>query len=216
MSAANWLVLLCFLITGLAFFADENFVTQNIAFSTDNLLQGRIWTLVTSLFLHANLIHLIGNVIFLYVFGNTLEKIRSAGSMLTVFFFGGIVTFLLSTFFFEPGIPLVGASAAIFTLTAVVMLMKPLRWSWLLLMPVGLAAILYFLYNLAAIYYGVQSEVAYIAHVIGFALGIPFGIAWTREWFRNLLVTVALLLVYFLLILMLRLFLGVELPLLGA
>jgi membrane associated rhomboid family serine protease len=175
-----------------------------------------MWTLATSLFLHANLIHLIGNVIFLYVFGNTLEKIRSAGSMSTVFFFGGIVTFLLSTFFFEPGTPLVGASAAIFTLTAVVMLMKPLRWSWLLLMPVGLAAILYFLYNLAAIYYGIQSEVAYIAHVIGFALGIPFGIAWTREWFRNLIVTIALLLLYFLLVLMLRILLGVELPLLGA
>lgn len=120
--------------------------------------------------------------------------------MFTVFFLGGILSFLLSLPFFPPGATFVGASAAIFTLTAVVMLLKPLRWSWLLLMPVGLVAILYFLYNGLAVYYGLQSDVAYVSHVIGFSLGLPLGIAWGAQWKRNLLISIGLLMVYFVLL----------------
>lgn len=214
MSAANKLVLLCILTTAVAAFLDETFVVQNLAFSTDNLLEGRLWTLVTSLFLHANLLHLLGNIIFLYVFGNTLEKIRSPAAMVGAFLYGGVLSFLLGSFFYPAGTSLVGASAGIFTLTAIVMLMKPMRWSWLLFMPVGLAALLYFLYNLAAIYLGFQSEVAYIGHVIGFMLGVPPGIAWSPQWLKNLLITILLLVIYIVLVLVTGYFLGVDLPLL--
>src|SRR5208282_2552630 len=117
--------------------------------------------------------------------------------MLFAFFLGGLLSFLLSIPFFPPDTTFVGASAAIFTLTAVVMLMKPLRWSWLLLMPVGLVAVLYFLYNAVAVYYQYQSNVAYISHIIGFSLGLPLGVAWSSQWKRNLLISIGLLLVYF-------------------
>ena len=70
--------------------------------------------------------------------------------MLAAFFLGGVLSFGLSIPFFAPDATFVGASAAIFTLTAVVMLLKPLRFSLLLLMPVGLVAVLYFLYNTAS------------------------------------------------------------------
>ena len=116
--------------------------------------------------------------------------------MLCAFFLGGTLSFPLSMPFFPPDATFAGASAAIFTLTAVVMLMKPLRWSWLLLMPVGLVAVLYFLYNAVAVYYNLQSDVAYISHIIGFALGLPLGIAWSAHWKRNLLISVGLLVVY--------------------
>ena len=166
-----------------------------------NLEAGRIWTLVTGIFVHANLIHLLGNMIFLYVFGNTLESIsNNSRRMLFAFFLGGFLAFLLSIPFFPPDTTFVGASAAIFTLTAVVMLMKPLRWSWLLLMPVGLVAVLYFLYNAVAVYYQYQSNVAYISHIIGFSIGLPLGILWSTQWKRNLLISIGLLLVYFIIL----------------
>ena len=66
-------------------------------------------------------------------------------------------------------------------------------------MPQGLVAVVYFVYNVAAVYLGVQSDVAYISHVIGFLIGIPFGIAWSKNWKRNLLITFGLLLLYYLL-----------------
>jgi membrane associated rhomboid family serine protease len=135
-------------------------------------------------------------MIFLYVFGNTLESISNGRRMLLAFLLGGTLSFPLSIPFLPPDATFVGASAAIFTLTAVVMLMKPLRWSWLLLMPVGLVAVLYFLYNAVAVYYHLQSDVAYVSHIIGFALGLPLGIAWNVHWKRNLLISVGLLVVY--------------------
>jgi membrane associated rhomboid family serine protease len=117
--------------------------------------------------------------------------------MLTVFFVGGILSFPLSLPFFPSDASFVGASAAIFTLAAVVMLLKPLRFSWLLLMPVGMVAIVYFLYNALAVYFNLQSDVAYVSHVIGFSLGLPFGIAWSPDWKKNLAISVALLVIYF-------------------
>ena len=159
--------------------------------------EGRVWTLITAIFVHASLIHLLGNMIFLYVFGNTLESVTNARRMLTVFFVGGILSFPLSLPFFPPDATFVGASAAIFTLAAVVMLLKPLRFSWLLLMPVGMVAIVYFLYNALAVYFNLQSNVAYVSHVIGFSLGIPFGIAWSPDWKKNLAISVVLLVIYF-------------------
>jgi membrane associated rhomboid family serine protease len=91
---------------------------------------------------------------------------------------------------------MIGASAAIFTLASIVMLLKPLKFSILLFMPQGLVAILYFVYNAIAVYYGSEGNVAYMAHIIGFAIGIPLGMAWSKEWFRNLMITIALLAVY--------------------
>jgi membrane associated rhomboid family serine protease len=176
-------------------------VDRYLAFSLTNLEEGRVWTLVTAIFVHANILHILGNMIFLYVFGNTLESVTGSNrKMLTAFFLGGILSFPLSIPFFPSGTSFIGASAAIFTLTAVVMLMKPLRWSWLLLMPVGLVAILYFLYNGLAVYYQQQSNVAYVSHIIGFSLGLPLGIAWSTQWKRNILISIGLLGVYFVLL----------------
>jgi len=201
MRATNILILICILVTLYAWTLSPSDVDRYLAFSLTNLQEGRVWTLVTAIFVNASVLHILGNMIFLYVFGNTLEGVtNSRRKMLTAFFLGGILSFTLSLPFFPPGTSFVGASAAIFTLTAVVMLMKPLRWSWLLLMPVGLVAILYFLYNGLAVYYQQQSDVAYISHIIGFSLGLPLGIAWSTQWKRNLLISIGLLVVYFLLL----------------
>lgn len=196
MRAANILILLCVLASLYAWTVDPATVERNLAFSLKNILEGRLWTAVTAVFVHSNLIHLLGNMIFLYVFGNTLESLAGSKRMLAVFFLGGVLSFPLSLPFFPADATFLGASAAIFTLTAVVMLLKPLRFSWLLLMPVGLVAILYFLYNGLAVFYHLQSNVAFVSHIIGFSLGLPLGIAWSPQWKRNLLISIGLLMAY--------------------
>lgn len=196
MRVANLLILACIGLTLAAWVFGEKFTEQYLAFSGANLAKGRGWTIISALFIHASLLHLAGNMLFLFVFGNTLERIGGADKMLTAFFLGGVASFLLSLPFYPAFAEMIGASAAIFTLTAVVMLMKPLKFSWLFLMPVGLVAILYFLYNALAIYYRIQSNVAFISHVIGFGLGMPLGIIWSESWKKNLLISILLLIAY--------------------
>lgn len=171
-------------------------VDEYFAFSWNNLVKGRFWTVVTALFLHADIAHLAGNMLFLYVFGNTLENELKSAKTLSAFFAGGIIAFILSTFFYSPSDYMIGASAAIFTLTAIVMLVKPLKFSFAFMMPQGLVAILYFAYNILMVYFGEESNVAYISHVIGFVIGLAFGAVWSKNLARNLLITLGLFLIY--------------------
>jgi len=63
-----------------------------------------------------------------------------------------------------------------------------------------LGSVLYFLYNALTVYYNLQSNVAYISHVIGFTIGLPLGIAWSPTWKKNLLISISLLIPYFVLL----------------
>ena len=207
------LILLCILLSVFAWtIEDQNIVKQFLMFSGDSFFEGKVWTPVTALFVHGDLAHLVGNMFFLYVFGNTLEDVVGAKKTMAVFFFGGISSFLLSLLFYRPDVLMIGASAAIFTVTAVVMLAKPLKFSMLFMLPVGLVAIIYFIYNLVAVYYEVGGNVAYASHIIGFILGIPFGMAFSPKWAKNLLITAALLVLYVAVTLALSMFFSFSLP----
>ena len=156
---------------------------------------------MVALFVHASALHLFGNMLFLFVFGNTLEKTVGPGKLLMVFFTGGLTGFIFSLTLMPRGTGMLGASAAIFTLAACVMLVRPLKFSWLFLAPQGLVAVIYFIYNVIVVYQkslipGYDPHVAYVAHIIGFITGIPFGIALSDYWKRNLLITIALFAIY--------------------
>lgn len=198
MKKTTLLILLSIIATIIHLYLHDSPLAQSLRFSGENLMRGCFWTPITSIFVHASIAHLVGNMIFLYVFGGTLEKEVGSIRMLSAFFLGGILSFIASLYLYGYEVIMVGASAAIFTLIAIVMLIKPLKFSLLFLMPLGLVAILYFIYNvLAALFLDLESNVGYIPHLIGFLIGIPFGIIWSRgRWKRNLLITFALLILY--------------------
>ncbi len=198
MNKINWVIIACIVVSVSFWLADSSGQAAGyFAFSTTNLLNGRAWTLVTALFLHADILHLAGNMIFLFAFGNALEKEVGAGKTYEAFFVGGVLSFLLGVFFYDLNTFLIGASAAIFTLTAVVLLVKPLKFSFIFFMPLGLVALIYIVFNIAAVQSGMEGNVAYISHVIGFAVGIPLGAMWSKNLRKNLLITLGLLIIYF-------------------
>lgn len=197
MNKVNLIIIACIVVSVVFWVADPSESSAKyLAFSTVNLLKGRVWTLVTALFLHADILHLAGNMIFLFAFGNALEKEVGAGKTFLAFFAGGILALLLGVFFYNPYVLLVGASAAIFTLTAVVMLVKPLKFSFIFFMPLGLVAIIYIIYNVIAVQTGAEGNVAYFSHIIGFSVGIPLGAIWSKNLIRNLLIALGLLILY--------------------
>lgn len=201
MRANTLLIIACIGASVWAWQQPPLFAEHNLVFSFANLERGRVWTLVAALFVHSNVLHLFGNMLFLYVFGTTLEKTVGRGQHLVIFFSGGVASFILSLFFVPRGTGMLGASAAIFTLAACVMLVNPLKFSWLFLAPQGLVAIIYFVYNVAVVAEksripGYDPHVAYVAHIIGFIAGLPFGIALSNRWQKNLVITLLLFGVY--------------------
>jgi membrane associated rhomboid family serine protease len=201
----NYVIIACVLASVVFWLVDPNERSARyLAFSTFNLLNGRVWTLGTAIFLHADILHLAGNMVFLFAFGNALEKEVGAEKTFLAFFAGGILSLLLGVFFYSPGVYLVGASAAIFSLTSVVLLVKPLKFSFIFFMPLGLVALIYIVYNIVAVQTGVEGNVAYISHIIGFAVGIPLGVMWSKNLVKNLFITLGLLVLYVFLIFVLN------------
>lgn len=198
MRATYTLLIICLLASYFYWYVDQSYVEDNLVYSGDRLLRGALWTPVSTLFIHFDLVHLIGNIVFLYVFGRAVEEEAGANATFTVFLVGGVSSLLISSYYYGFDVHLIGASGAIFTLSAAAMLIKPLKSSALFLfIPLGLVAILYFLFNIAAIRLGLSGNVGYITHVLGFIMGIPFGVAFSKgKWLRNLGITLLLLLVF--------------------
>ena len=82
-----------------------------------NLLvfNGWYYQLFTSMFIHASIFHLSGNMLFLLIFGLRGEEIFSLPEFLSIYLVGGLVGNLLSLVF-GPDFISVGASGAIFAL----------------------------------------------------------------------------------------------------
>jgi len=74
----------------------------------------RLSTIFTSMFLHGGWMHLIGNMLFLWVFGRNIEDLMGAGRYLTFYLLCGVAAALVQIFF-NPfsRVPTIGASGAI-------------------------------------------------------------------------------------------------------
>jgi rhomboid protease GluP len=77
---------------------------------------GWYYQLFTSMFVHANIAHLAGNMLFLLIFGLRGEELFSLPEFLLVYFLGGLTGNLLSLWLLPAYVPSVGASGAIFAL----------------------------------------------------------------------------------------------------
>lgn len=194
MKLTEFLILMCVSFSLYAWSGDPN----DLAFSEHAFFNGDYLIILTGIFVHGNFFHLAGNMIFLYVFGSTLED--NVGALRTgfLFFAGGIITFVLSIPFY-PGANMVGASAAIFAIMAAVLLVKPPGFSIQFLSPIGPLALLFFIFNIVAIQNGETGNIAYISHVIGFSIGIVFGIIWNEQWKKSLVYTLVVLGLYIIL-----------------
>ena len=89
------------------------------------------WTIVTNLFVHGSIWHLLFNMITLYFFGTFLLRLVGIRTFLIVYFLGGImgnIFFMLSAFFWffaSPYSIVIGASGAIFALGGTLAVLTP-------------------------------------------------------------------------------------------
>ncbi len=91
------------------------------------ITQGQdLFTLVTSMFMHGGWMHLIGNMLFLWVFADNIEASTGSFSFLLFYLLGGLVASAAHIWFnWESTIPMVGASGAISAALGAYLVMFP-------------------------------------------------------------------------------------------
>jgi membrane associated rhomboid family serine protease len=146
-------------------------------------------SVLTSMFLHAGWLHLLGNMLFLWVFGNNIEDRFGRIRYLLLYVLSGYVA-AYGYALFNPSStePLVGASGAISGILGAYLILFPLARVWslvpvLFFIPLRLPAWLvlgmwFVLQGLYSAGLGVADggDVAYLAHVLGFIVGILFAL----------------------------------------
>jgi membrane associated rhomboid family serine protease len=201
----TWLfIIACFIVYPLGI--QDNF----LACSYDNIfLYGKWWTIFTAIFAHGSISHLLGNMLFLFLFGRGLERHIGSTGLFIVFILGGAISMFLSSFYYPHDQPSVGASGAISAILATLMLFNPWRLSLLLNMfpmPLGVAGFTFLMLNCGGFYMARHSldtpgtHIGYLAHLIGFATGIFFGMILSPDWKKNLILSIIQFICFYLLI----------------
>ena len=133
----------------------------------------RPWTIVTYMFMHAGLMHLLLNMLGLFFFGPRLEARLGSGHFLALYFVSGMLGAVL-TFVLAPFAPVVGASGAVMGVLAAYARFWPhdriLIWG---ILPVSawLMVIATALYSIWAGLTGSGGNVAHFAHLGGLVAG---------------------------------------------
>lgn len=161
-----------------------------------DILHGqRLFTLLTSMFLHGDLIHLGGNILFLYIFGDNVEDTFGHTRYAVSYFVAGLFAsfvHIASLLYFGDSIGLrtvtIGASGAISAVLGAYLVLYPtariltmIFFGWVFFVPVpailflGVWFLYQFLYGTLAASVG---GVAYWAHIGGFAAGLLLGTVW--------------------------------------
>lgn len=140
--------------------------------------------LIVSMFMHAGLLHIGGNMLFFWVFGNNIEDRLGHVGFVAFYFVGGIVA-SLGHVLADPNstVPVVGASGAIAAVMGAYLVLYPkARIHSLILLP----PLVFFRSITAWVVLGLwfvtqfltdpNSGVAWVAHVTGFGFGVLVGL----------------------------------------
>jgi membrane associated rhomboid family serine protease len=105
---------------------------------------GFVWQLATYLFLHATILHIFFNLLYLVMFGADLEHMWGARKFITYFFICGVgagLTDLIvrTAFHWDAGSPTIGASGAIYGVLLACAVIMPSREVYLFPLPVTIS-----------------------------------------------------------------------------
>ncbi len=140
----------------------------------------QIWQLFTYMFMHGGLMHLLFNMIALWMFGMELENVWGSRKFLTYYLAcgigAGLSTLLIAPLFAAAG-PTVGASGAIYGVLIAFGMMfpdRPIFIYFLLPIKARYFVILYIGLELYAGVTGTSDGIAHFAHLGGAAVGFVF------------------------------------------
>ena len=179
--ALNFLVFMFELAGGDAFINRWSLVPANI-------VAGQDWiTILTAMFMHAGWVHILGNMLFLWVFGPALEDVMGSWRYLLYYLLGGLAA-TAAQVLADPSstIPNLGASGAIAAVMGGFLITYPrdrirtlLLLGWFIrvtflpaIVMVGVWFLIQLISQVGALAATDQGGVAYMAHIGGFIFGM--------------------------------------------
>jgi len=153
---------------------------------------GHSWpvTAFTSMFMHGSWLHIIGNMLFLWIFGNNVEDAMGRGRFLVFYLLSGLVAIAAQTVVtltlgttIEAAVPTLGASGAVSGVLGAYLVMLPfarvltLVFVVLIEVPAFLFLGFWFAFQLweggfSIVQPQAGGGVAFFAHIGGFAFGV--------------------------------------------
>jgi len=138
-------------------------------------------SILTSIFMHGSLMHLIGNMLFLWIFGNNIEDNLGKVKFIIFYLAAGVGASLIHVVFnFNSVVPVIGASGAVSGVMGAYLILYPhakvrtLVFIFIFItfmdIPAYLFLIVWFVFQF--FYAGSGSGIAWMAHVGGFIIGI--------------------------------------------
>jgi len=165
-----------------------NFLETNIMVLRDvgqfnfSVLNGAYWQLLTSIFVHVDIMHIALNMLFLFIFGLRAEELFNTEEYFAVYMLAGLSGSILTLFFMSANTLSAGASGAVFGMygAGIIYTRKTFGQSMV-------GALLYAFFFLML---STGSGVNVIAHFGGLAVGLLIGyiLAQSRKdklWIEN-------------------------------
>ncbi len=184
-----------FLLLFIPIISTKGFVDY-IALKPSNILQGKyLWTLLTSIVMHADLIHLFVNMVSLFFIGNLVEKLVGTRRYLWIYILSGLfagIFFIISALLSQNNLDAyaVGASGAIFGLGGILMFLTPNLPVYLMFIPIPIKmkyAIPILLIALWAISLTAGIPIGNTAHLGGLLIGMGYGLYLRAKYKKKVL-----------------------------
>jgi membrane associated rhomboid family serine protease len=142
-------------------------------------LSEKPWTIVTNLFIHGGLGHIIANMLTLYFFGTYLSGVVGQRNFLIIYFLGGLMGNILFIVLAPSSSTGIGASGAVFALGGTLTIMRPSLKVIVFPIPAPLPLWVAVIGGFLVISF--FPNVAWQAHLGGLALGLAAGYFFTKR-----------------------------------
>jgi membrane associated rhomboid family serine protease len=142
-----------------------------------------VLTLFSAMFLHGGFLHLIGNMLYLWIFGNNIEDTLGHFRFMIFYLLTGLGAGLTQVFSDpQSTVPMIGASGAVAGVLGAYLLLFPhariltLMFIFIFIRMIRIPALIvlgfWFLMQLLSITSGYETGVAFFAHIGGFVAGL--------------------------------------------
>jgi membrane associated rhomboid family serine protease len=147
-----------------------NYLALNPAF-----VAARPWTLITHMFVHYNIFHLLVNMIVLFFFGTELERRVGESKFLQIFIISGLVGAVGQMAVVPTGY-MMGASGALFGVMGCLAVIAPeIRVLIYFVIPLSIRAAVVLFAVLDFTMMGSGDSIAHMAHITGLLAGLAYG-----------------------------------------